>query len=64
MIKVLTVNELDGLDFPHVAQVARITRHSANVKTGKQTRETVYVITSLTSAQASPQRLALIVRGH
>jgi predicted transposase YbfD/YdcC len=59
--KVLTV---DDLDFPHVAQVAHITRHSTCVKTGKRTRETVYVITSLTSAQASPQRLALIVRGH
>jgi predicted transposase YbfD/YdcC len=64
VIKVLTIDELDGLDFPHAAQVARITRHSTNVKTGKQTRETVYVITSLTSAQATPQRLAQIVRGH
>jgi hypothetical protein len=32
--------------------------------TGKRTRETVYVITSLISTQASPQRPALIVRGH
>lgn len=64
VIKVLTISELDGLDFPHAAQVARVTRHSTCVKTGKRTRETVYVITSLPSAQASPQRLALIVRGH
>jgi predicted transposase YbfD/YdcC len=61
VIKMLTV---DDLDFPHAHQVARVTRHSTCVKTGKRTRETVYVITSLTSAQASPQRLALIVRRH
>lgn len=61
VIKVLTV---DDLDFPHARQVARITRHSTCAKTGKRTREAVYVITSLTSTQATPQRLALIVRGH
>ncbi|MFI0447935.1 hypothetical protein [Actinomadura sp. 6N118] len=59
MIKVLT---MDALGFPHARQVARITGHSRSVKTGKRTRETVYVITSLSSAQASPRRLALIVR--
>ncbi len=61
VIKVLTI---DDLDFPYARQVARVVRHSTSVKTGGRTRETVYVITSLTSTQASPQRLALIVRGH
>jgi predicted transposase YbfD/YdcC len=61
---VVTVDELDEVNFPHAHQVARVTRHSTCVKTSKRTRETVYVITSLTSAQATPQRLALIVRRH
>src|SRR5262249_17227631 len=46
VVQVLTV---DDLDFPYAAQVARITRHRTSLKTGKGTRETVYVITDLTS---------------
>ncbi|MGW4825911.1 ISAs1 family transposase [Streptomyces sp. NPDC004227] len=63
VIKVLTVTEL-GVDFPHAAQVARIVRHRTDIKTGKRSRETVYVVTDLTSRQASPERLAKIVRLH
>lgn len=61
VVQVLTV---DDLDFPHAAQVARITRHRASLKTGKGTRETVYVITDLTSRQASPERIACLVRSQ
>ena len=50
VVQVLTV---DDLDFPHAAQVARITRYRTGLKTGNRTRETVYVITDLTSRQAS-----------
>ncbi|WP_411144779.1 hypothetical protein [Streptomyces sp. x-80] len=48
VVKALTI---DGPGFPHAAQAARITRHRTADKTGKQTRETVYVITDLTSRQ-------------
>ncbi|UXX97381.1 ISAs1 family transposase [Streptomyces sp. AD2-2] len=53
VVQALTVAGL-GVDFPHAAQVAKITRYRTNSKTGKRTRETVYVITDLTSRQASP----------
>ncbi|MEV6024061.1 hypothetical protein [Streptomyces sp. NPDC052036] len=54
MVQVLTVTAL-GIDFPHAAQVAKIVRHRTRVKTGKRIRETVCVITDLTSRQASPE---------
>ncbi|WP_432019669.1 transposase [Streptomyces sp. 1222.5] len=61
MVQVLTV---DDLDFPHAAQVARITRHRTSPKTGKRTRDTVYVITDLTSRQASPEKIARLARSQ
>lgn len=63
VVQALTVTGL-GVDFPHAAQVAKITRHRTSSKTGKRTRETVYVITDLTSRQASPERLATIARSQ
>jgi predicted transposase YbfD/YdcC len=63
VIQALTVTEL-GINFPHATQVARITRHRTTLATGTRTRETVYVITDLTSRQASPQRLAHIARSQ
>jgi predicted transposase YbfD/YdcC len=63
VVQALTVTEL-GVDFPHAAQVARITRHRTSITTSKRTRETVYLITDLTSRQASPQRLAHIARSQ
>jgi predicted transposase YbfD/YdcC len=41
VIKVLTIDELDEVAFPHAAQVARIVRHRTYVKTGRRSRETV-----------------------
>ncbi|UTR80186.1 transposase [Streptomyces cavourensis] len=38
--------------------------HRTGTKTGKRSRETVYVITDLTSRQASPERIATILRAH
>ena len=52
------------LEFPHVRQVARITRHRTERATGKRTRETVYVITDLSAHEASPQDLGRYARGH
>jgi hypothetical protein len=47
--------------WPHICQVAQLTR----VITSKKgtTTEIVYLITNLSSAQASPERLLAIVRG-
>jgi predicted transposase YbfD/YdcC len=61
VVQVLTVGDLD---FPHAAQVARVVRHRTRIKTGKRSRETVYVITDLTSREASPERFAKIVRSQ
>ncbi|MGW2207639.1 ISAs1 family transposase [Streptomyces sp. NPDC001774] len=61
VIQVLTVSHLD---FPHARQVARVTRHRTDTATGRRTRETVYVITDLSSRQAKPQDIALALRGH
>jgi predicted transposase YbfD/YdcC len=61
VVQVLTV---DGLDFPHAAQVARIVRHRTCLKTGRRSRETVCVITDLTSREASPQQIAKIARSQ
>jgi predicted transposase YbfD/YdcC len=63
VVQVLTVTDL-GVDFPHAAQVARVVRHRTDTRTGQQSRETVYVITDLTSRQASPERIATILRAH
>lgn len=63
VVQVLTVTDL-GIDFPYAAQVAKIVRHRTDIKTGKRSRETVYVLTDLTSRQASPQRIAKIVRSQ
>ncbi|WP_369394698.1 ISAs1 family transposase [Streptomyces sp. CG1] len=61
VVKTLAVTGL-GIDFPYAAQVARIVRHRTDTKTGKRTRENVYVIPDLTSRQATPERIAKIIR--
>ncbi|WP_411089136.1 ISAs1 family transposase [Streptomyces sp. 061-3] len=63
VVQALTITDLD-IDFPHAAQVANIVRHRTQRKTGKRSRETVYVVTDLTSLEASPQRLAKIVHSQ
>ena len=51
-------------EWPLVQQVAELTRTVTFRKTGKTTKEVVYLITALTPAEASPQRLLELVRGH
>ncbi|MFF3460802.1 ISAs1 family transposase, partial [Streptomyces sp. NPDC002730] len=46
--RVVQVLTADDLDFPHATQVAKITRYRTSLKTGRRSRETVYVITDLT----------------
>jgi predicted transposase YbfD/YdcC len=52
------------VDFPHVKQAVKLTRWRQDTKTGKVSRETVYVITSLSSTDAGPDDLARLVREH
>jgi predicted transposase YbfD/YdcC len=60
----LQVTTVAGLDFPHATQAIRITRRVRPL-TGRRWRTvTVYAVTSLTAAQASPARLADWIRGH
>lgn len=54
----------DFVDFPYVAQVARIERTRQQVSSGKRETEVVYLITSLSAAEASPERLLALNRGH
>ena len=60
ILKVTSVAK--GLAFPHPAQAIQIVRHR-KLK-GKWSRETSYVVTSLTVTQASHAQLAAIIRGH
>jgi predicted transposase YbfD/YdcC len=53
-----------GVGFPHARQAVKLTRWRQASRTGKVQRETVYVVTSLTSAQAGPEDLARLVREH
>ncbi|GGN43794.1 hypothetical protein [Streptomyces fuscichromogenes] len=61
VVQLLTVTDL-GVDLPHTPQATRVARHRTDSRTGKHSRETVYVITNLTSRQASPEHRAMISR--
>ena len=50
--------------FPHVGQVFCVSREVTELVTGTARGETVYGVTSLTPAQASPARLLALVRAH
>ena len=52
------------LDFPAARQAIKITRWRQDTATGKTTRQTVYAVTSLTSAHATAADLARLVREH
>jgi hypothetical protein len=52
------------LDFPHVGQVFCLSREVTDLAPGTAHRETVYGVTSLPPAQASPARLLALVRAH
>jgi predicted transposase YbfD/YdcC len=52
------------LDFPAARQAIKITRWRQDTSTGKASRQTVYAVTSLTSADATTQDLARLVREH
>jgi predicted transposase YbfD/YdcC len=52
------------LDFPHARQAIKITRWRQDTGTGKATRQTVYAITSLASADATVRDLPRLIREH
>jgi predicted transposase YbfD/YdcC len=52
------------LKFPAARQAIKITRWRHDTATGKASRQTVYAVTSLTSAHATAQDLARLVREH
>jgi len=55
---------VSGLDFPHARQAIKITRWRQDTGTGRASRQTVYAVTSLTSADATTSDLARLVREH
>jgi predicted transposase YbfD/YdcC len=63
-IRRLQVTTVAGLDFPHATQAIRITRRVRSLRSRRWRTVTVYAVTNLTAAQASPARLADYVRGH
>ncbi len=62
--RTLKAAHVSRLDFPHARQAIKITRRREDITTGRTTRQTVYAITSLTSAEATGQDMARLVREH
>jgi predicted transposase YbfD/YdcC len=62
--RTLKAVHVSGLDFPYARQVIKITRWRQDTATGKTSRQTVYAVTSLTSACATAQDLGRLVREH
>jgi predicted transposase YbfD/YdcC len=60
-LKAVTVR---GLGFPHTAQVIQVTRRVRDRRGRRWRTVVVYAVTSLTHNQASPARLADLIRGH
>jgi predicted transposase YbfD/YdcC len=60
-LKAVTVHHFG---FPHAAQVIQVTRRTRSLRTRRWRTVTVYAITSLAFQQASPARLADLLRGH
>ena len=62
--RTLKAAHVSGLDFPHARQAIKITRRRQDTTAGRATRETVYAVTSLTSAHATAPDLGRLVREH
>ena len=62
--RTLKAAHVSRLDFPHARQAIKITRRRQDTATGKISCETAYAVTSLTSADATAQDLARLVREH
>ncbi|MCZ9347897.1 hypothetical protein NGM37_60480, partial [Streptomyces sp. TRM76130] len=53
---------MHGLLFPHAVRAIEVKRRRTNRRTGKTTIKTIYAVTSLTPEQATPDRLAQLIR--
>jgi predicted transposase YbfD/YdcC len=64
--RTLTASSLlkDYVNWPYAKQVFRIKRRFLRIQDGKRMEETKYGVTSLTAAEASPERLLELVRAH
>jgi predicted transposase YbfD/YdcC len=62
--RTLKAAHVSFLAFPCARQDIKITRRRKDTATGRTTRETVYAVTSLTSADATAADLARLVREH
>jgi predicted transposase YbfD/YdcC len=60
--RTLKAAHVSGLDFPHARQAIKITRWRQDTATGRASRQTLYAITSLTSAHATARDLARLAR--
>jgi predicted transposase YbfD/YdcC len=56
-------DELGGIAFPHGRLALRVHRRRKQTG-GRESRETVYAVTSLDAHQATPAELAAAIRGH
>jgi predicted transposase YbfD/YdcC len=63
-LRTLKAVSVGGFGLPHAAQVVQVTRKTRDLGTRRWRTVTVYAITSLIHAQASPARLADLLRGH
>ena len=62
--RTLKTAHVSRLDFPGARQAIKISRWRQDTATGKTSRQTVYAVTSLTSADATARDLARLVREH
>ena len=62
--RTLKAAHVSHLDFPHARQAIKITRWRQDAATGRTARQTVHAVASLTSAHATAQDLARLVRRH
>ena len=62
--RTLKAAHVSGLDFPHARQAIKITRWRKDTAAGRVSRQAVYAVTSLDSAEATAGDLARLVREH
>jgi predicted transposase YbfD/YdcC len=60
--RTLKAAHVSRLDFPHARQAIKITRWRQDTASGRTSRQTIYAVTSLTSADATAQDMARLVR--
>jgi len=63
-ILTLMVDKDDYLDWPALAQLFKLERHVTHIKSGKQTTEVVYGITSCKPENVDAQRLLDLIRNY